>query len=93
MYAVRVYMYMYIHVYLGSKEDSATTGSTGGVGATSSGTGGGKQIANTKTVCVGGGYVWVLCGQVGCFALAFLWQTFHVLWNYYLIYVYIIVCS
>ena len=27
---------MYIHVYLGSEEASATTGSTGGVGATSS---------------------------------------------------------
>lgn len=49
MYIVRVHVYMYIHVYLGSKEASATTGNTGGVGALSSGTGGGKQIANTKT--------------------------------------------
>ena len=58
MYVVCVHMYMYIHVYLGSKEASATTGSTGGVGAMCSGTEGGKRIANTKTcelcVCVGG---------------------------------------
>ena len=92
---------VYIHVYLGSKEASATTGSTGGAGATSSGTGGGKQIANTKTwvvcvcvcVCVCVGYVLVASAcVVRLAALAFLRQTFQVLWNYYLINVYIIVC-
>ena len=70
---------MYIHVYshVGSKEASATTGSTGGAGATSSGTGGGKQTANTKTceVCVCVCVYWLclssqcLCGQVGCFGI------------------------
>ena len=61
MYVVRMHMYMYIHVYLGSKEASATIGSTGGIGATSCGTGGGKQIANTKTceLCVCVGYIWI----------------------------------
>ena len=68
MYLLFMYI-VYIHVYLGSKEASATTGSTGGAGATSSGTGGGKQIANTKTcelhvcVCV------CVCVLVGCFGI------------------------
>ena len=68
-------MYMYIHVYLGSKETSATTGNTGGVGATSSGTGGGKRIANTNKceLCVCVGYVWVASAfVVRLAALAFL---------------------